>query len=336
MIPAILDDGRLQNRRPIDEVVRIFEDRLIENRRIAESDVRRRRVVAGDPEQGQQFHPFSKINIPERAVAVVMHEIERRTVRCWAFLGAAYHQSGNRPESLKCFEELEAESKMNASRTMIAALHCVRGFFHVDLLLDEAERASWARLSPLTGHSDEGQHQIREDIRKAKSLAEEWREVARRAGSAAHEAVSDLNTARAIFYHAILKQDRGPDGLAELAEAERTLGSVFTNLRSTEHWLYVPNALLTRAWIRSLTSALAGPDSAQSDLDEAWEIAERGPMPLFLADIHLHRVRLFFREAAYPWESPQHDLKEARRLIFKHGYLRRQEELEDAEAVILG
>lgn len=59
-------------------------------------------------------------------------------------------------------------------------------------------------------------------------------------------------------------------------------------------------------------------------------------MPLFLADIHLHRVRLFFREAAYPWESPQHDLKEARRLIFKHGYLRRQEELEDAEAVILG
>jgi hypothetical protein len=31
----------------------------------------------------------------------------------------------------------------------------------------------------------------------------------------------------------------------------------------------------------------------RSDLDEAWEIAERGPMPLFLADIHLHRARLF-------------------------------------------
>jgi hypothetical protein len=36
--------------------------------------------------------------------------------------------------------------------------------------------------------------------------------------------------------------------------------------------------------------------------------------------------------SAYPWESPAHDLAEARRLITKHGYLRRLPELEDAEA----
>jgi len=60
-------------------------------------------------------------------------------------------------------------------------------------------------------------------------------------------------------------------------------------------------------------------------------------MPLFLADIHLYRARLFFREAEYPWpQSPQYDLAEARRLILKHGYLRRKEELEDAEGLILG
>ena len=47
-----------------------------------------------------------------------------------------------------------------------------------------------------------------------------------------------------------------------------------------------------------------GPESAQSDLDEAWEIAERGPMKLHMADILLHRARLFFREAKYPWGSP--------------------------------
>ena len=34
-------------------------------------------------------------------------------------------------------------------------------------------------------------------------------------------------------------------------------------------------------------------------------------------------------------ESPQHDLAEARRLIEKHGYWRRKEELENAEATIL-
>ncbi len=74
-------------------------------------------------------------------------------------------------------------------------------------------------------------------------------------------------------------------------------------------------------------------------------------MPLFLADIHLHRTRLFGRptvgeggsvgrpataEQKYPWQSPRADLAEARRLIEKHGYGRRKEELEDAERVILG
>ncbi len=80
--------------------------------------------------------------------------------------------------------------------------------------------------------------------------------------------------------------------------------------------------------------------SAQRDLDEAWEIAERGPMPLFLADVHFYRARLFHAATPYPWATaadgrargPLDDLAEARRLIEKHGYWRRKEELEDAEA----
>ena len=64
-------------------------------------------------------------------------------------------------------------------------------------------------------------------------------------------------------------------------------------------------------WLRFLIGAHTGPESAQEDLDEAWEIAERGPMRLLMADIHLYRARLFFREAKYPWESPQKDLEEA-------------------------
>ena len=38
----------------------------------------------------------------------------------------------------------------------------------------------------------------------------------------------------------------------------------------------------------------------------------------------------------YPWESPEADLAAARRLIEKHGYGRRKEELEEAERAILG
>jgi hypothetical protein len=107
-------------------------------------------------------------------------------------------------------------------------------------------------------------------------------------------------------------------------------------LRSAGAQQYLLLGLLTRAWLRFLTGARTGPESAQSDLNEAWEIAERGPMPLLMADIVLHRARLFGlsedRPASYPWTCPQTDLAEARRLIEKHGYGRRKEELEDADA----
>lgn len=60
----------------------------------------------------------------------------------------------------------------------------------------------------------------------------------------------------------------------------------------------------------------------RSRSDEAWTIAERGPMPLYQADVQLHRARLFGDRAA---------LVEAQRLIDMHSYGRRREELEDAE-----
>ncbi len=81
-------------------------------------------------------------------------------------------------------------------------------------------------------------------------------------------------------------------------------------------------------------------DLAVSELDEALQIARRGPMPLYHADTLLTRARLFATPDTtepYPWDtSPQEDLREARRLIAKHGYWRRKEELEDAEIAIFG
>jgi hypothetical protein len=68
-------------------------------------------------------------------------------------------------------------------------------------------------------------------------------------------------------------------------------------------------------------------DGARADLDEASEIAERGPMPLFQADVQLYRARLFRDRDA---------LADARRRIEKHGYGRRLEELADAEAASEG
>jgi len=66
-------------------------------------------------------------------------------------------------------------------------------------------------------------------------------------------------------------------------------------------------------------------------LAEAQLIAERGPMPLHLADVQLHRARLFFRDDL---AAAQGSLAEARRLIDRHGYHRRDGELADAEEAL--
>ena len=59
-------------------------------------------------------------------------------------------------------------------------------------------------------------------------------------------------------------------------------------------------------------------------------------MRLHLADVRLHRARLFGlmanRPVAYPWVSARDDLDKARKLIDECGYGRRREELDDAEA----
>ena len=142
-------------------------------------------------------------------------------------------------------------------------------------------------------------------------------------------ALDHLTLGRAALYAAILEG-------SSLDPCHASLQHAVDGLRRAGAQDLLLRGLLTRAWLRFLTGPRTGPESAQSDLDEAWEIAERGPMKLHMADIHLHRARLFFREAEYPWGSPAADLAAARELIEKCGYGRRKEELEDAERAIGG
>ena len=142
-------------------------------------------------------------------------------------------------------------------------------------------------------------------------------------------ALDHLTLGRAALYAAILEG-------SSLDPCRAPLQHAVDGLRRAGAQHHIPRGLLTRAWLRCLEGNRTGPESAQSDLDEAWEIAERGPMKLHMADIHLHRARLFFREAQYPWGSPAADLAAARELIEKCGYGRRKEELEDAERAIGG
>jgi tetratricopeptide (TPR) repeat protein len=253
----------------------------------------------------------------------------------------ALHQAGRRDEAKARFREAE---QMQAEREPdYPLLYSVQGFQYCDLLLSEAEwEAGKAEGEP---KKDEGLALCRSVAERAARTLD-W--AVNHFNFGLHSiALDHLTLGRAALYEAILESrsrkhetaQHSPPTTTEESHrgfitAATELDHAVSGLRRAGAQHHLPRGLLTRAWLRSLTGARAGSESAQSDLDEAWEIAERGPMPLHLADIHLYRARLFFREATYPWQSPRHDLTEARRLIFKHGYLRRKEELEDAEAAL--
>jgi hypothetical protein len=117
------------------------------------------------------------------------------------------------------------------------------------------------------------------------------------------------------------------------ADARFSLDKAFEELSTACQQPFLPPCFLTRTLLRFQEGQHS---AARADLDEAWDIAERGPMRLHMADIHLHRARLFFREKSYPWKSPQDDLAAAGKLINDCGYHRRDEELADAKRAILG
>ena len=129
-------------------------------------------------------------------------------------------------------------------------------------------------------------------------------------------------------------------------------------LRAAGQLDYVPRGLLARAAFRRSIGDWAG---AARDLDEVEEIAEPGPMRLYLCDMALERARLALaRIAAFAPlhglidasppkpESPDAatssrlaaeaaaNLATARELIAECGYHRRDEELAELEAVAKG
>ncbi|HEX4611167.1 MAG TPA: hypothetical protein VH092_23450 [Urbifossiella sp.] len=232
----------------------------------------------------------------------------------------ALHHAGRRVESEALFREAEL---MHAEwQPKYPQLTSVSDFQFCDLLLVAAERASWQRVLRVTFPV------APEAVEACPAVATrttQAREVAETNGWLLDIGLGHLTLSRAALYKAVLNR-------TDLNPCRDSLHMAVSGLHRAGNLNHLPRGLLTRAWFRFLDGACTGPESAQEDLDEAWDIAERGPMPLFLADIRLHRARLFGREPHYPWGSARADLVEARRLIEKHGYWRRKEELEDAEA----
>jgi hypothetical protein len=233
----------------------------------------------------------------------------------------ALHRAGRKPESQSLFAEAEAiQAELQPEYPL---LYSLQGFRYRDLLLGDAERAAWRRLVRVGGDTL-ATSLLLEAGRTVSERATQTLSWARTAGASLLSlALDHLTLARTALYRAILRGER-PDG-------EHTGEGMGLLRRAGEHE-FILLALLTRALFRAVTRDFGG---AREDLDEAFEIAERGPMRLHLADIYLHRARLFGLMASlpanYPWVTPRDDLDKARKLIDDCGYGRRREELEDAE-----
>jgi hypothetical protein len=228
---------------------------------------------------------------------------------CRNTLADALHQAGRLTEAQSLFED--AEDRQAAREPKYPLLLSLGSFRYCELLLASAERAAWQRclrvpLTTCTAACDTVSD-------RADGAQRAWKEIFPGEPSLLDRALDSLTLTRAMLYKA--------DSASSIPRSavDHIIAAV-DGFRAAGRADYLPRGLLTRAWLQCLSGNEQG---CRVDLAEAWEIAERGPMPLFQADILLYRARLFHDRGA---------LAEARRLIEKHGYHRRDEELADAEA----
>ncbi|HKP03709.1 MAG TPA: ATP-binding protein [Chthoniobacterales bacterium] len=254
-------------------------------------------------------------------------ELEERVTKR-AVHAEALDRAGRRTEAQARFEEAERIQVQECPDYPL--LHSVWGFWYCDFLMGEAERVAWQLILKLPLCSA-----VKDAALSCRAVAERAAQTLKLAEYSGADilsiALDRLSVGRAAICAAILEANRS-DFAFGVRRSE--LDSAVSGLRRSGNIDDLPRGLIARAWLRSLTGARTGVDSAQSDLDEAYDIAEQGQMKLFLADIHLHRARLFLNEEFYPWLSAAGDLAAAKQLIEKYGYGRRTDELQDAEEAL--
>jgi hypothetical protein len=223
----------------------------------------------------------------------------------------ALHQSGQWAESGTLFAE--AERMQRERQPHFEQLSSVPGVGYCDWLLAPAEQAAW-------------QHLLDQPLSKSESQIKDCLAVVNRRGN--HALKTDFNSsdnlldiglnhltlARVGLIRAILARPL-PQPTLDLPHA----AAAINGLHDAGQMNYVALGLLTA----SLYHFVRGDHAlAEKHLAEAQQIAERGPMPLFLADIHLHRARMF---------RNRDELTKAAKLIRELGYGRRYQEFADAE-----
>lgn len=227
----------------------------------------------------------------------------------------ALQQSGLRAETGTLFAE--AERMQQEWQPQLDLLYSLQGFQYCDWLLAPTEQAAWQQLlnQPLSNLESEISEGLAEVERRVTTTLS-WMTIDPNAPLLSI-ALDHVTLARVGLIRAILANPL-PQPTLDLPH----VATAVNGLRAAGQVQYLALGLLTA----SLYHCVRGEhDVALKHLAEAQQIAERGPMPLFLADIHLHRARMFRDKA---------ELAQAAQLIRDLGYGRRYEELADAETAL--
>ncbi|MFD0725937.1 hypothetical protein [Lysobacter brunescens] len=240
----------------------------------------------------------------------------------------ALHQSGQRMEAGTLFAE--AERLQQEHQPQFDLLYSLPGFNYCGWLLAPAEQAAWQQLlnQPLSNLESQVLDGLAEVERRA-STTLRWaidNRVSLLSIALDHLTLARVGLIRAILANALPQPTLDLPHVAAAVKGIRAAGTM-------DH---LPRGLLTATLYRFVRGEHA---LALKHMTEAQQIAERGPMPLYLADIHLTRARLAAIVRAKGGRMNVDaiaELAQAAQRIRDHGYGRRYQELADAEAAIGG
>ncbi|KAF0106510.1 MAG: SEFIR domain-containing protein [Anaerolineaceae bacterium] len=226
-------------------------------------------------------------------------------------LADALHQAGQLVEAEAAFREAEEMQKKNQPE--LPLLYSVQGFRYCDLLLSQGKAQEVAR------HSEK---------------MFEWRQSG---DSLLAIALDNLSLGRALSQTSEVLET------SEVSQAITYLNRAVDGLRQAGQQTELPRGLLARAEYYRVTGAL---EKCQRDLDEAFGVASRGGMGLYLADCHLGFARLkvsklaslkveganlqTLQPANLQTEIREH-VRIAKKMIDEMGYHRRDGEVEELE-----
>jgi tetratricopeptide (TPR) repeat protein len=267
-------------------------------------------------------------------------------LRSRTFLGFVQYWVGQFEAAKATFQDAEdVQRQANPGRPI---LHSVLGYMYGELLLDQLE-GQVRRLAAVQFMRAWGE--LRRRIRRASTFAEQdalpcdigLQHVSMgRLYILAWERQVAQNRSEGQTDRPGTRSSRQPSGrhhagrLTALEQALRYATAAVECLRESNHLIYVPRALLTRAAVYRLQGHF---DRAHSDIDEVVDIAQCSAMDFYQADAHLEKVALHL--AAY--RATRHEdhlshasvsLDRAKTLIQQMHYYRRNRQVGELEAAL--